>query len=164
MRTVYWLFAVSVALFIGGIGFIVAGAREARDAPPAPAAAAPPAEAVATVKQLMVGIIAPSAAVVFDSVATIVSKEGIEELQPRTDEEWARVGSAGAALIEAASLLVVPPRAVDQGDWVMISRAMAASGQDVLKATEARDPAGILAAGETLNESCDNCHQQYQRQ
>jgi hypothetical protein len=35
---------------------------------------------------------------------------------------------------------------------------------DFYKATQAKDPMAILAAGETLNASCDNCHRQYQRE
>ena len=34
MKTVYWLFVVSVGLFIGGIAFIIAGERTARAATP----------------------------------------------------------------------------------------------------------------------------------
>jgi len=36
MKTVQWLFIVGVLLFLTGIGFVIAGAREARSAAPAP--------------------------------------------------------------------------------------------------------------------------------
>src|SRR5205823_7830243 len=39
MRIVHWLFVVSVALFVSGIGFVIAGARAARQAPAVEAAA-----------------------------------------------------------------------------------------------------------------------------
>ena len=45
-----------------------------------------------------------------------------------------------------------------------MSKALADAGMLVLKATEAKDPQGILAAGETLNATCDNCHQRYSRE
>ena len=35
MRVIHWLFVVSAALFISGIGFIIAGARTAQAAAPA---------------------------------------------------------------------------------------------------------------------------------
>ena len=35
MRTVYWLFVVSVALFVSGIGFVIAGGRTVQVAAPA---------------------------------------------------------------------------------------------------------------------------------
>jgi cytochrome c556 len=52
---------------------------------------------------------------------------------------------------------------VDQGDWVKMSKAMADAGQMALKAAEAKNPEGILAAGEVINMSCDSCHEKYQR-
>jgi hypothetical protein len=161
MRTVHWLFGVSVALFISGIGFIIASART-----PQVEAAAPPAPSlppVASVKQIMTGIVMPAAYVVFDSVSTIVDAKGTQENQPRTEEEWARVGANAAALIESANMLLIGNRAVDQGDWVKMTKAMADAGQIALKAAEAKSPEGILEAGEAINTSCDNCHQKYQR-
>ena len=162
MRIVNWLFIVSAALFISGIGFIIASARtgQVEAAAPAPTAVLPP---VASVKQIMAGIVMPAANVVFDSVSTIVDAKGVQEHQPRTDEEWARVGANAAALIESANMLLIGNRAVDQGDWVKMAKAMADAGQTALKAAEAKKPEGILEAGETINQSCDNCHQKYQR-
>jgi hypothetical protein len=164
MRLLHWLFAISVALFISGIGFIVVGARAAQQEAPAEAPAAPPIEPVATVKQLMDGIVQPSALVVFDSVGTIVDKDGIHEKQPSTDAEWAAVAASAAAIVEAANLLNTGNRAVDREEWVKMSRAMADAGLQVLKATSEKSAEGILAAGEPLNASCDACHQRYQRE
>jgi hypothetical protein len=161
MRMVHWLFVVSVALFVSGIGFIVAGARTAQRA--VPVEAAPATTPVATVQQIMRGIVAPAATVVFDSVGTIVSAAGIEERAPKTDEEWAEVGSSAAALVESGNLLVMGDRAVDRDDWLKMSRALADAGLAALKAAEAKNADGILSAGEVINESCDNCHQKYQR-
>ena len=162
MRLMNWLFVISVALFISGIGFIIAGARTAQLATPVEARA-PEMASVATVKQLMDGIIGPSATVVFDSVGTIVDATGIHEKQPSTETEWAAVGASAAALVESANLLMVGDHAVDMGEWAKMSKALADAGMVVLKATQAKDPMAILAAGETLNASCDNCHNQYQR-
>jgi hypothetical protein len=161
MRIVHWLFLVSVALFISGIGFIIASARGGPDA--APAEQGPPVTPVATVKQIMAGITTPAAYVVFDSVATIVDSKGVLEKQPRTDEEWAAVGAGAAALIESANLLLMGNRPIDQGDWVTMTKAMADAGQTALKAAEAKNPEGILAAGETINQTCDTCHEKYSR-
>jgi len=102
--------------------------------------------------------------VVFDSVGTIVDATGIHEKQPSTDTEWAVVGASAAALVESANLLMVGDRAVDRGEWAKMSKALADAGMLVLKATQAKDAQGILAAGETLNASCDSCHRQYQRE
>jgi hypothetical protein len=163
MRTVHWLFFVSAALFISGIGFIIASARTREVAPVAAPSAAPALPPVATVKQIMAGIVMPSAATVWDSVSTIVDKGGVQENVPRTDEEWAVVGASAAALIESANLLTIGKRAVDQGDWVKMAKDMADAAQTAMKATTDKNPDGILAAGEKINETCDNCHQKYQR-
>ena len=163
MRNVHWLFVISAALFISGIGFIIAGARTAQAAAPAEPEA-PAITPVASVKQIMDGIVQPSATVVFDSVGTIVDGTGIHEKAPRTDGEWAAVGASAAALVEASNLLLLGDRAVDRQDWVKMAKAMSDAGMLVLKATEAKNPMGILEAGETLNASCDDCHQRYSRE
>jgi len=160
MRMVHWLFLVSVALFISGIGFVIAGARTSRQEAPVDAPITTP---VATIKQIMGGITAPAATVVFESVATIISIAGVEEIAPKTDAEWAAVGASAAALVESANLLVMGDRAVDRGDWITMSRALAAAGMQALKAAEAKDKDAILEAGSVINTSCDNCHEKYQR-
>jgi hypothetical protein len=163
MRVIHWLFVVSAALFISGIGFIIAGARTAQAAAPAEPAA-PAITPVATVKQIMDGIVAPSATAVFESVGTIVDATGIHEKAPSTDAEWAALGASAAALAESANLLLIGNRAVDQQDWVKMSKALADASMLVLKATDAKDAMGVLAAGETLNASCDDCHERYSRE
>ena len=162
MRTVHWLFLVSVALFISGIGFIIA-ARAERQPGAAAAEQGPPVTPVATVKQIMAGITMPAAYVVFDSVATIVDRRGYRGEAAEDRRGMGRVGASAAALVESANLLLMGDRAVDQGDWVKMTQAMAEAGKTALKAAEAKSPEGILAAGETINMSCDNCHEKYQR-
>jgi hypothetical protein len=158
---VHWLFVVSVALFVSGIGFVVAGARAAREAPAVEAAIV--TTPVASVKQIMKGIVAPAATTVFNSVSTIVSVKGIEENAPHTDEEWEQVGNSAAALIESGNLLLMGSRAVDKGEWVKMSQALIDAGKVALKATQAKSAEGVLGAGEAVNTSCDNCHRKYQR-
>jgi hypothetical protein len=164
MRTVYWLFAISVALFISGIGFVIAGARTARAATPAAAAAAPVDTApVATIKQIMIGITNPAAFVIYEAVGTKSSAAGVEEIAPQNDEEWAKVGSAGAAVVESGNLMLIGNRAIDKGDWVKMTRDMMEQGKAAMKAAEAKDKEKIVEAGGELNTTCDNCHARYQR-
>jgi hypothetical protein len=152
---VHWLFVVSVALFVSGIGFVVAGARTARAAP-AVEAAPVTTTPVASVKQIMKGIVAPAATTVFNSVSTTVSFKGTEEKAPQTDEEWELVGTSAAALIESGNLLLMGSRAVDKGEWIKMSQALIDAGKVALKATEAKSAEGVLAAGEAINTSSDN--------
>jgi hypothetical protein len=162
MRIVHWLFVVSVALFVSGIGFVIAGARSARQAPAADTSAIS-LTPVASVKQIMKGIVGPAATAVFDSVSTTVTKNGTEEKAPQTAEEWEALGNSAAALIESGNLILMGNRAVDQGDWVKFTQEQIEAGKKLLKATQAKSPTDVLAAGEALNESCDNCHGKYKR-
>ena len=162
MRTLHWLFLVSVALFISGIGFVIAGARAARDS--APVEETPVTTPVATVVQIMNGIVQPSALTVYNAVGTFINTDGVKEVAPQNDEEWDTVGTAAAALIESGNLLLLGSRLVDTGDWVKMTRAFMDAAQVALKAAEAKDKDAILNAGSDLNETCDTCHAKYQRQ
>lgn len=165
MRTIYWLFAVSVALFVSGIGFILAGERTARAATPAgTSAAGPETQPVATVKQIMIGITNPAAFVIYEAVGTKSTAKGIEEIAPQTDEDWQKVASAGAAVVESGNLMLTGSRAIDKGDWVKMTRDMMDQGQKAMKAAAAKSKDGIVEAGGDLNTTCDNCHARYSRQ
>jgi hypothetical protein len=157
---VHWLFIVSVALFVSGIGFVIVGARAARQGQTVEAPIATP---VASVKQIMKGIVAPAATTVFNSVSTTVSSTGTEEKAPQTDEEWEEVGNAAAALIESGNLMLIGSRVVDRGDWIAMSRDLIEAGKVALSATQAKSADGLLASGEAVNKSCDDCHRKYQR-
>jgi hypothetical protein len=123
MRTIRWLFLVSVLLFVSGIGFVIAAGRTVRAAAPAPLASAVAAPAVASVKHVMRAMTMPNAAAIWDSVSTIVDSKGVQENQPRTDEEWAAVEASAAVLAESANALLVEGRAIDRGDWVKFANA-----------------------------------------
>jgi len=160
MRTIHWLFVVSVALFLSGIGFLITGARPAQSAPPVEAPLTTP---VADVRQIMNGIVAPAADVVFGAVGTTVTYSGVEDKAPRTDQEWEAVGNSAAALVESGNLLMMGSRTIDKGDWVKLSQALMDSSVVALKAVEAKDAQALLASGEAIYASCNECHQKYQR-
>ena len=160
-RIVHWLFAVSVALFVSGIAFVIAAGRTSREAAPP---SAPVTTPVASVAQIMNGITGPAANVVYNAVQTIVSREGVREIEPKSDEEWARVADSAAALVESGNLLLLGNRAVDNGDWVKMTRAMMDAGAKALKAAQAHSKDDILESGSDINVTCDNCHERYQRQ
>jgi hypothetical protein len=164
MRTVHWLLVVSVALFIAGIGFILAAGRMRQTAPDVSAKPVVVIQPVASLKQIMNGIVAPGANAVFNAVSTTVSQKGIEEVFPRNDDEWAALGNSAAGLAEAGNLMMIEGRAVDNGDWIAMSRQLIDAGKLALKAVEAKSTEQVLTAGEKVNESCDNCHAKYQRQ
>jgi hypothetical protein len=161
MRMVHWLLLVSAALFISGIGFIIAGARTMRSPPPDRAPVAP---SVASIKQIMEGIVMPAATVIYNAVGTTSSASGVEQTAPRNDKEWAMVGSHAAVLVESGHLLLATDRALDNGDWATFTRQLVDASNAALKAADAKSADGIFAAGGDLNESCDACHARYKRQ
>jgi len=155
MRTIHWLYLLAVVMFAASVALFVRGraanARIADETTP-----------VATVKQIMAGIVMPAAANVFGSVATISDINGVEAHQPRTEAEWALVGANAAALVEAGNLLLMGDRLKDTNQWVTRTRAMMDAAGIALRATEARDVDALFDAGEAINLSCDMCHTRYQ--
>jgi hypothetical protein len=154
LRTIYGLLLVSALMFVGGVSFIVLAARDVGKAPSA--------TPVASVKQLMQGMITPASAAVYNSVSTTVTEKGTEEVFPRNDREWEIVGSHALVLIEAANLLKVDGRAKDSDTWMRMSDAMATAARQSYQAIEKKDAEALLASGEMLNNSCDACHRRYE--
>jgi hypothetical protein len=156
------LFLVSVALFISGIAFIIAGARAARLNPPTHAdlPAAPP---VATIKQIMNAIVLPNANVIYNAVGTTIDGTKVEETVPKNDKEWAAVGDSAAAIVESGNMLLLGDRFIDKREWLSYTQRFIAAGKAALAAANEKKPEGILAAGGDLNETCDACHEKYQR-
>ncbi len=56
----------------------------------------------------------------------------------------------------------VDGRAKDATDWMRMSDAMATAAMQSYRATEKKDVEALLASGEVLNNSCDNCHRRYE--
>src|SRR5437868_1040978 len=89
---------------------------------PAPPAAPPgPAllgelKATVSVKELMEGEIDPIADNMLGAVGTSVTKKGVEEIAPKSDEDWAKVRQGGVTLAEAANLLKIARPFAPPGD------------------------------------------------
>jgi hypothetical protein len=154
MRTIYGLLAISALMFLAGVGFFVIGARNASRTP----TSAP----VASVKQIMRGIVTPASNAIYNAVSTTVTEKGTTDVVPRNDREWDAVGSGAMALVEAANLLKVDGRARDNSDWMRMSDAMSKAAMQSYRAAEKKDVDALLASGEVLNNSCDSCHRNYE--
>ena len=140
----------------------------------------------ATIKDIMDSIVDPSADVVWDSVATVVSDSGSNEKAPRTDEEWVNVRRGAIRLVEATNLLLMPGRHVarpgeksstpnvelepeemevlinkDREAWNRRAKALHDSGLAALQAIDARDAKKLFDVGEEIDVACENCHVQY---
>ncbi|MBI3471710.1 MAG: hypothetical protein HY013_10165 [Candidatus Solibacter usitatus] len=116
---------------------------------------------MASIKQLMEATIVPSSEVLFDAVGTIVSSDGVEEIAPKSDEEWATVRHNALTLAEAGNLLMIGDRARDKGEWIRMSRALVDVGMAALKAAEAKNPEALFEAGGQVYEVCQQCHNRY---
>ena len=121
----------------------------------------PPFSATADVRQLMASILEPAAELYWDAVGTIVDSSGVTAIHPRTPEAWDAVRNSAFVVAESGNLLMMPPRARDQGEWMRLSVAMIEAGKKAIKAAEARDTAAVFNVGAELYETCTACHASY---
>lgn len=110
------------------------------------------------------------------------------EKQPRTDEEWAEVRRQAIMLAEGANLIMMEGRQVvkegshleDHGTpgnltaaeseqaiaanrdaYIAFAQALRDVGASMLAAADARNPQGIIDAGDTMDQVCEGCHLQF---
>jgi len=164
-----------------GVLAITAGAG----ARPAPTIAAPLSDQ--TIQSLMDKEIDPSADALWSSVGTIETKSGVVHRAPQTPAEWARaqaraqalesgaeklehprpVGANGAGLADAATpgirtaveiggeIRADPHRFYEAAERLRLAAASAS------RASAARNPAALLAAGAAMDAACESCHSAY---
>ena len=172
-----------LAILLAGTALSACDKSAAPEPPPASTASA--FKPTAGIQDIMAELIEPSAEFVWESVSSTVTAEGVEEKQPRTDEEWAEVRRHALILTESANLLVVEGRHVaregkqlddhgtpgnltleqveqaiakDRASFVAFSQALHAVGASLLQAADAKDVQAIMTHGETLDEVCESCH------
>jgi hypothetical protein len=179
-----WLCAAGGALLVAGA--CSSSSSQTAAAPVKPAAPAPDFRLTGTIKDLMDGVVDPSADYLWDSVATIVTKKGIDERRPRTDEDWKNVRRRAIALIEAPNLLMMEGRKVarpgeksenpgielgpeqiqeildgDRATFIQRAHALQDAGLKALDAIDRKDVDGLSNAGEAIDEACEQCHLKY---
>ena len=123
--------------------------------------APPPFKPVADTKLLMQSVVDPNADLVWDAVKTIETKDGTQEIRPKTDAEWAAVRNAAIAVAESGNLLMMVPRAKNGGEWMQLAQDMINTGEQAMKAAEARNAEKLFTVGGDLYDSCSNCHRKY---
>ena len=121
----------------------------------------PPIKAVSTLEEVMHHMVIPNAEVVWDSVGTIYTVGNVEEIQPRTAEQWLAVEQSATVLTEAGNLLMMEGRAKDTGPWMERARALREAGASVHQAAKARDVAAVFERGGHLFDACQGCHFEY---
>lgn len=132
----------------------------AQEPPQAPAP--PPFRLVTGIHEVMEGLVAPAADIVFKSVGYRATPEGgIQDIAPKNDVEWEVVEHSALGLAESANLLMLEGRALDQGDWIKMSLDMMDTSTVAAKAAKAKDANAVLEAGEKIFDSCTACHLKY---
>jgi len=126
-----------------------------------PPSAEPPFKPVTTVLELMESVIAHAAEVYWEAVQVTVDDTGVHERSPQTDEEWEAVWAAGLALAESGNLLMMEPRALDNGAWMQFAVSLVDAGVEAAAAAEAHDVERVFAAGEQVYNVCTACHLRY---
>ena len=162
-----------------GVSLLLVGACHARQP-------VPEYRPAATIREIMQSMVDPNADNIWDSVGSVSNEAGVQELAPRTDEEWTAIRRSAVQLIEAPNLLLVPGRHAarpgekaedssvelepeeiekrinaDRAAFTNLAHALQDSATLILKAIEAKDVPAIIDAGETLDTACENCHLTY---
>jgi hypothetical protein len=166
-------------LYLAGASAFIAVACD-RTPPPSPL------QPEATIKDIMDSMVDPGADVLWESVATTIDAAGIQEQQPRTDDDWKNVHSNAVMLIEATNLLKMDGRHVakpreksenpgielepgqmeklindDRPAFIKFAQGLHDAALPALKATEERNATALLDAGEGIDKACENCHLKY---
>ena len=182
MRTSRTAIGLSTVIFC----LATAGACQSREASLPAAASQPVYMPTATIKDLMLSVIDPSADTVWLSVTTVVDEKGLVETMPKSDEEWRTVRRGAVTLMEAANLLMIPGRRVarpgeksetpgvelepeemdvliakDRAAWNARAKSLHDAVFEVIQAIDAKDGNKVFELGERIEEACENCHKQY---
>lgn len=181
-KTFSWLCVAGSAIVVA----VACSSPQTAAPAPKPAAHTPDFRLTGTIKDLMDGVVDPSADYLWDSVSTIVTRKGVEERRPRTDEDWKNVRRRAIALIEAPNLLIMEGRRVakpgeksenpgielgpediqqivdgDRATFVQRAHALQDAAQKALTAIDKKDVDGLSDAGEAIDEACEQCHLKY---
>jgi hypothetical protein len=142
----------------------------------------PPFLVTATVQDLMESDIDPAADFIWGSVGTVITAAGVDDRQPRTDEQWDDVRRQAITLVEATNLLIMPGRHVAVSEFPSTAPGVLSSAQiehkldadraqfdafvlelrqvalKELDAIAHRDAAALTRAGEAMDDVCEACH------
>ncbi len=121
----------------------------------------PPFRTETTVRMLMANMVDPAADLVWDAVGTIIDYDGEDHWEPETEEDWLSVRYGAMSLVEAGNLLMMDTRARDEEQWILLTEGMMDAGALAFEAAVAQDADQLFALGETVYNSCNNCHMLY---
>ncbi len=140
----------------------------------------------ATLQEIMLSVIDPNIDPIWNSISTVSTVEGVEEIRPQTDEDWATLRNHAIVLREVSNLLVIPGRKVAHPDvststhhtelqaeavealiaaqWpVFVERAHALqdAADLVVSAIDEKNVDKLEEAGGIIEHTCESCHSQF---
>jgi hypothetical protein len=143
---------------------------------------------VVSVKELMKYMIDPVADNIFNAVGSTITKQGVVEIEPKTEEDWDKVRVGAISLAEGAYLLKVRrpftppgdennstgPDAVelspaqitakverDPVEWNARVEALRNVALEALDVVQRKDVNELWDVGENLDKACEACHRSY---
>ena len=118
---------------------------------PALEAQRPRPQSIGTMSDLMAKLIYPAS----DSILYIESRT------PETQVEWNQLVANSLIVAESANLLMMPSRALDQGQWMRDTKLMLDVGKKAYKAALEKDLPTLISLNEEMIFSCRTCHVHY---
>jgi hypothetical protein len=122
--------------------------------------AGPPFRAFVDMKTFMEHVLTPAAKAIWSVNGIVIDEKGEHDLSPKTDDDWERVVSGAATLVEATNALIIPDRARD-AEWLRYAKALADAADKAYRAAETRDLKTIARVSDQLDGICAACHRHY---
>ncbi len=150
---------------VGGVvvaTFIMAGCSAPKQEP----VAAPPPAPAPPVVRLPVSLNAAMVRMVDHAAHDLWEIEQTGK-QPKTEDDWENVEHHATQVILSGSTIRLEGTGVQDRAWVSdekwhaAAKAMSDAGVAALKAAEARNFDGVVAANGQLAESCESCHKEF---
>ncbi len=178
-----------------GAVFVAAMVSQQCASQPSATAAAPAAPSLdsslaptLSVKELMEHIIDPTADWIFDAAVIDISRKGVVETKPLTDDDWLKVERGGYLLAESTNLLKIPRRMVpvegegkphqpgepelppeqiqariegDRALWYKHADGLKAAALEAVQVARSHDLEGLFKVGDRVDKACEACHLEY---
>jgi hypothetical protein len=138
------------------------------------------------IKDIMESFIDPSADVLWGAAGAVIDAQGVQDMSPKTPEEWLNVRRGAVRIIEGANLLMMPGREaaplgtkseapgvelepaeitalIKKGrkSFDAFAKALQDLGLEALQASEAEDVPSLEDIGGRMENVCESCHQTF---
>lgn len=114
-----------------------------------------------SLKELMERVIDPHAELFWEASGTIITAAGEKSRAPTTDAGWEAAVNAGATLMEASNLLMMPGRRRDDKEWMQYARQLQHTAAAGMQAAKAKNERAVFDTGGEIFLACRSCHMKY---